>query len=264
MGSFILSLGVIAIGAALGLARGGSITALRSVRPKWWLLLVGGFVLQAIAENVSFDQAASVSVIGMFLLVVGLTANASIRGALITATGVTMNLVVLVLNGTVPIRFEALEPAGLVAAGTQREQVSSVGHLLELETADTQWGSLGDTIPIGLLESVISIGDVVTFAGVIVMLANLIAAKRRVGVDVDAVFAPVLLDLEAQIEDDLVVVEAAPEPAILDIAAASPVIDISSGEAAPVQAIDLTYEPDDLWADDDSVVQILGPSSKPN
>ena len=141
----------------------------------------------------------------MFALVVGLGANASIRGALIATFGVTMNLFVLVINGAVPIRFEALGEAGLVDAATQRSQITSVGHLLELETADTRLGALGDTIPIGFLDSVISIGDLVTFAGVVVIVSSLVAARRTVGVEVDAVFAPpALLDLEVGIPADVV------------------------------------------------------------
>ncbi len=80
MGSIIMSVAVVAIGVALGLARGGRLGALRSVRPRWWALLLGGFALQAFAENVDVAGATSLSVICMFALVVGLGANASIRG----------------------------------------------------------------------------------------------------------------------------------------------------------------------------------------
>ena len=257
MGSFILSAGVLAIGVAIGMARGGTISALRSVRPRWWGLLAAGFGLQALAENVAFGQAASVAVIGMFALVVGLAINAAIRGALITAFGVTLNLVVLVVNGSVPIRFESLEPAGLIDAGTQRAQVSSVGHLLELETANTRLGALGDTIPVGLLGSVISIGDLVTFAGVIVIVSNLLASKRRVGVDVDAIFAPTPFELDLEMAADV----PAPTEAVIDVASGSAVIDVSKGLESTSSPIDLTYEPDDVWADDEAAVQILGPSS---
>lgn len=280
MGSIIISVAVVAIGVAVGLARGGRIETLRAVRPQWWILLLGGFALQAFAENVDITGAASLSVIGMFLLIVALLANASIRGALIAALGVTMNLVVFVLNGAVPIRFEALGEAGLVDADTQRSQISSVGHLLELETADTRLGSLGDTIPIGLFNSVISIGDLVTFAGVIVIVSSLIAARRMAGVDVDDLFAPVAIqlreqhdlpELELEPETDLAAMFGEPQPeaddgvGVLDVVAGSPVIDVSSPlpDAAPAGAepIDLTFDPDDLWAGDDGGVRILGPSS---
>jgi len=154
MGSIIMSVAVVSIGVALGMARGGRLDALR-------------------------------------LLVVGLVKNAPLRGALIAAFGVALNLIVLAINGAVPIRFEALSEAGLIDSTTERSQITSVGHLLELETSDSRLASLGDTIPLGFLNSV----------------------------------APV---------------------------------------AAEAERIDLNFNPDDLWADEDSDVRVLGPSTKPN
>lgn len=276
MGSIIMSVAVVCIGVALGLARGGRLNALRSVRPQWWGLLLGGFVIQAFAESVDIAGATSLSVIGMFALVVGLVKNAPLRGALIAAFGVSMNLVVMAINGAVPIRFEALSEAGIIDSTTERSQITSVGHLLELETADSRLAFLGDTIPIGLLESVISIGDLVTFAGVIVIISGLIAARRTVGVDVDQIFAlraPAVRDAEEPIlhlDTDLAEMFGTPSPTeeagVLDIAFDKPVIDVSSPQVASAitsEAIDLTFDPDDIWAEDDSSVRILGPSTKP-
>lgn len=271
MGSIIISVAVAATGVAIGLARGGRLDALLAVRPRWWGLLAGGFALLVVVENADIWQAPSLAVVAMFCLLVGLVANSTVPGALITAFGVSLNLAVLVLNGSVPVRFEALREAGLVDGTVERSEVTSVGHLLELETADTRLGSLGDTIPIGSLDSVISIGDLVTFAGVIVMISNLIAARRRVGLDVDELFAapaPVEFDLD---------VPSPPLPTapagVLDLANDEPIIDVSDlpdSERASIRS-DRTaravgagdpFDPDDLWADDDTGIKILGPSSK--
>lgn len=291
MGSIMMSVIVVGLGVALGLARGGRLDALRSVRPQWWGLLLGGFALQAFAENVDIGGAASLSVIGMFLLVVGLVINAHLRGALIAAFGVSLNLIVMAVNGAVPIRFEALSEAGIISSTTERAQITSVGHLLELETSNSRLASLGDTIPVGFLSSVISIGDLVTFAGVIVIISNLIAARRTVGIEVDEMFArPVAgeLDSELELETDIEFGELLPgsglaamfgTPAavesdhdgagILDIVAGDPIIDVSMPQDAPEPVvaeapIDLTFDPDGIWADDDTGVRILGPSSTPN
>ena len=271
MGSIIMSVAVVSIGVALGMARGGRLDALRPV-------LVAGFVIQAFAENVDVTGATSLSVIGMFLLVVGLVKNAPLRGALIAAFGVALNLIVLAINGAVPIRFEALSEAGLIDSTTERSQITSVGHLLELETSDSRLASLGDTIPLGFLNSVISIGDLVTFAGVIVIVSNLIAARRTVGVDVDQVFALPSPEAEAaeqatlELTTDLAAMFGKPvandHVGVLDIASDDPIIDVSAPKPAPVAAeaerIDLNFNPDDLWADEDSDVRVLGPSTKPN
>jgi hypothetical protein len=182
----------------------------------------------------------------------------------------------LAINGAVPIRFEALRTAGIIDSTTERSQITSVGHLLELETADSRLASFGDTIPIGVLDSVISIGDLVTFAGVIVIVSSLIAARRAVGLHVDQVFALPTLELAdadelmVQVDTDLAEVLGSPssadEAGVLDIASHDPLIDVSSPRPAPAvtsEPIDLTFDPDDIWADDDGAVRILGPSTKP-
>lgn len=252
MSSIILVMVVVAIGLALGLLRGGRIDALFSVRPRWWGLLTAGVVLQAIGEAFDLAGARSLVIIGMFCMIVALVANGpTIAGAFITAFGIAMNLVVLVANGSVPVRFEALIEAGIIEAGTERSRVTSVGHLLELETSTTRFAVLGDVIPVGLLSSVISIGDLVTFAGLIVMVSGIVASPRSVGLDVDELFAAALppVDLEEVLD-----LEAAPigDDSLVILPADTP-IDLTAG----------SYDPDDLWADEsDDAVRILGPSTR--
>jgi hypothetical protein len=252
LSSIIMIMTVVAIGLAIGVLRGGRLEALFSVRPRWWGLLVAGFVLHAISETFDVPGALSLAVIGIFGMIVSLLANgAAIRGAIITAFGLSLNLAPLVTNGAVPVRLAALVEAGAVDPGTTRSQVTSVGHMLELESTDSNLGSLGDVIPIGLLSSVISIGDLVTFAGVIVMIAGIIATPRRLGLGVDELFAPALptVDLDE----------------VLDLDTA-PIADESLVVLPAESAIDLTatlYDPDDLWADEpDEGVHILGPSTR--
>lgn len=278
MGSIILSVMVVVIGLAIGLARGGQLDGLASVRPRWWGLIVLGFAIHALAESFDVPGAVSLSIIGMFLLVVGLGANVpTIAGAGVTAVGVAMNLVPLVLNGAVPVRFEALRDAGIVADTTTQAQVTSVGHLLELETDGSRLGDLGDVIPISFVSSVISIGDLVTFAGVIVIVSGLVAARRRGGIHVDDLFAPQppvtidLLDLdtppaEATLDPyiDLTGSQPSPAPAVIDTRTL-PAETVPPETVPPetVQSEIAAYDPDDLWADDPAEgVKILGPSSK--
>lgn len=242
---------VVAIGVGLGLLRGGRVEALFSTRPRWWGLFLAGLVLQAVAESFDIPGAVSLAVIGYFAMIVALAANAGlIKGAGITAFGLAMNLIVLVLNGAVPVRFGALVEAGIIDSDTTRSQVTSVGHLLEIETSETTLGSLGDVIPIELLSTVISIGDLVTFAGVIVIVSGVIAAPRRTGVGIDDLFPPA--DPGVDLDE------------VLDLH------QVPNGDESVVvlptdTSIDLTtdvYQPDDLWADEaDEGVRILGPST---
>ena len=266
MGSIIMSVAIVAIGVGIGLLRGGSIRGLLDTRPRWWGVLAGGFLLQASAEAFDIPGATSLSIIGMFLLIVGLLANAAIRGALVAALGVSLNLLVVVINGAVPVRFEALLEAGIVDEGTVSSQITSVGHLLELESADTRLAALGDVIPVGLLSSVISIGDLVAFAGVVVIVSGLIAAKRRVGVDVDTLFGAGAVgadELKADAENALPVNFDSDHGDPIDLETA-PLIEISEPiELDEAPTVDLTaYDHDELWADDPAEgVRILGPTT---
>ncbi len=269
MSSIIMSVAIVAIGVAIGLLRGGSIEGLLTTRPQWWGLLLGGFVLQATAEAFDIPGATSLSIIGMFLLIVGLFANAALRGALIAAFGLSLNLLVLVVNGSVPVRFDALVDAGIVDEGTIRSQITSVGHLLELESSDSRLANLGDVIPIRFLSSVISIGDLVTFAGVIVIVSGLVAAKRRNGIDIDALLGPIALaapesaaDVEGARLDDFF--EPSPNGAAPIEMETAPSIDISERiDLDEPATVDLTaHDPDDLWANEPAEgVRILGPKS---
>lgn len=251
MGSIILSVTVLAAGVVLGLLRGGSIDALATFRPRWWGLLAIGFALHAAAEAFDLPGVTSLSIIGSFAMIVALGANVpAIRGAFVAAFGLTMNLIVQVVNGAVPVRFEALTESGVVAGDTSREQIVSVGHLLELETSDTRLAFLGDVIPIGPLTSIISIGDLVTFAGVILIVAGLMTTRRRTGIDVDELFGPATAPIESPATaadpvtraDEHQPVWSEPPVVVLD---ADPSIDLT----------------DDVWADEpaDEGVRVLGP-----
>jgi hypothetical protein len=93
----------------------------------------------------------------MALTIVTAAANAHLPGALAIATGSLLNLVVVVLNGGMPVSEDA---AAVAATSTH------VGDGLHVTlSATTQVAALADVIPIGIFRSVYSVGDVVTGAG---------------------------------------------------------------------------------------------------
>lgn len=176
------------IGLGIGLLRGGRISNLRGVNVVLWPVLAVGLVLQAAAESFDLPGALSISIIGMFLILVGLGFNSHIRGVGIAGFGVLLNLLVTVANGHVPIRFEAIEAAGLLNDANVTPEQVNVGGLGELETADTRLAILGDVIPLELFSTVISFGDLITLAGIIVIAQNLLESRHRVGISVDDLF----------------------------------------------------------------------------
>ena len=181
---FINALAIIA-GVTIGLVRGGHPDNVRAVQIRLWPVLGLGFALQALAEISEISGALYLSVIGMFLLVVGLLGNALIRGAAIAA-GVGLNLIVTVANGHVPVRFEALQEADMIDAGVAEDAIRSIGGLRELETADTTLAGLGDVIPV--FSTVLSLGDLVTMAGIALIVQSFLVGRRRVGLTADELF----------------------------------------------------------------------------
>lgn len=184
-------LGVIA-GGAVGLLRGGRFANLTGTVVRWWPLLVVGVVLQTGAELFDLPARTSLLTIGLFLLLTGLGLNLHLKGAGITMTGLSANLLVLVVNGHVPTRLEALIGVGLVDAAAPTDDLVINDGLGRLETDDTTFAFLGDIVPVGILDDVISFGDLIVVAGLFVMAMHLVSARRAVGIDLDDLLGPAI------------------------------------------------------------------------
>lgn len=174
----------VVLGAIVGLLRGGSLRAVLASPVRAWPVLLGGVIIQTLAEQMDVPARLTMFVIGSFLVVVGAMANVHLRGAIVSGMGVTLNLAVVVANGHVPIRLEALIGAGEVPAGTPAERVRLSG-LWELETAETNLASLGDIVPLTIMTDVVSFGDLILLGGLFVLTMNLVLHRRRAGVDLD-------------------------------------------------------------------------------
>jgi hypothetical protein len=104
--------------------------------------------------------------IGVFLW-----ANRHLPGALLLATGAGMNFLAILLNGGVmPAAASAQRTAGL-AVPTGFNNSAHLAHPL------VPW--LGDVIPVpGPLPNVMSVGDLVIYAGMLVLLHRICGAPR--------------------------------------------------------------------------------------
>lgn len=166
-------------GLITGLLRGGRFENLLRTTLIWAPVVLAGFVVQTAAELIDVPARLSVFIIGAFVLIVGLCQNLHIRGVAIVVIGLSSNLVAAVANGYVPVRLEALIGAGKVEATIDPETVVSIGALGQLEDEQTQLGFLGDIVPIGFINDVVSFGDLILIAGLFVLAMNLITDRRR-------------------------------------------------------------------------------------
>ncbi len=185
-------------GVAIGLARGGHPASVLGLRPRASALvtLVVGIGFVGVADLADIPGRTAVATSGHLLILLGLLAHHHVRGAMVVAAGVALNLVVLVLNGRVPIRYEALVEAGIVSSDVSRTDVASVSGLRELETSESRLAVLGDVIPVGWLDTVISFGDLVVLAGIVVVVQAAVAARRAIGLSVDDLLGPTARSLE--------------------------------------------------------------------
>lgn len=183
-GGMLLTAVAIVVGAAIGLARGGSLKAVLKSPLRAWPILIAGMVLHTVAEQWAVPARLSVLVVGSFLLVVSALLNVHLKGAVVSGIGISLNLAAVVANGHVPIRYEALVAAGEVGPEISEERVVLSG-LWQLEGTDTNLRQLGDIVPLAALEDVVSFGDLILIAGLTVLTMNLVRDRRRIGPDLD-------------------------------------------------------------------------------
>lgn len=164
------------LGFAIGRYRRGRVRAVAGTR-----LRLSGLFVVAIACNLAVDFA-DIAVPGIVALV-GLSAglvfslrNFHVTGMIVIAIGVAMNLLPVALNGSTPVRIQALVDAGMVDA-TDVDRVLLDGAR-ELTADDTILPWLGDTVPVAVFDQVMSFGDLIMLAGLISVISNLMLQRR--------------------------------------------------------------------------------------
>ena len=92
--------------------------------------------------------------------------------------GIALNLVVMGLNGGMPVRREAIVASGIT---TRIDDVDSLdfGTKRHLETDDDRLPVLGDIIPVPVAGEVLSFGDLAMSVGVAAVLVNLLRRRTR-------------------------------------------------------------------------------------
>jgi hypothetical protein len=160
----LLSLLVAVVAVAYALVRGGSLNRLVETQFRWTPLLFAGLVLQ-----LGFDlwdpswlsnlAKVAILVVSQAMVAVFLGLNWHLPGMRLAALGMALNVIVIALNGAMPVSLAAARSAGMEALGAVglKHDVLGPGTLLP-------W--LGDVIPVPVLHKVASIGDVVLAVGI--------------------------------------------------------------------------------------------------
>jgi hypothetical protein len=176
----------VAVGIIVGLARRGSFANLSRTHLAGVPLVFTGVVLQVgstIAERAEITWLPLTLVLGSFALTFGFAAlNRRLPGMMLIATGALMNFTVIAVNGGMPVSIDALDRAGIGNPFERGEVTKGAHHALDDD--EDRLTFLADVLPIKVTANVVSAGDVVIWAGLLLAIQQLMVGrpgKRRRG-----------------------------------------------------------------------------------
>ena len=161
----IIGLGV---GFAVALVTGGTpkeiFSRLRVVRVNYWPVLALGAVL-SLAVGLDTNMLAGRFALGisLALLLAVCLLNRHITGASVAAIGIATNLGVLLVNGYLPVSEGAVVAAGIIDFDGLDRVLLGAARRWSDDATIAAW--LGSAIPLAPLKDVITLGDLVTAAG---------------------------------------------------------------------------------------------------
>ena len=175
----------VAVGIGVGLVRRGSFANLARTDLHGVPLVFIGVLLQAgstIAERADQSWLPLALVLGSFALTFGFAAlNRRLPGMTLIALGALMNFLVIAANGGMPVSLDALNRAGLGNPFESGAVTKGAHHALD---DDDRLTVLADVIPIRVTANVVSAGDIVIWAGLLLLIQQLMVGrpgKRRRG-----------------------------------------------------------------------------------
>jgi hypothetical protein len=179
----ILILIVVGIAVVVGFVAGGSLRPFQDVRFRWWAAAIAGLALQGVPLTTNIDRRVGFALllVSYALLLVFVWRNRHLPALWLAFAGLAMNVLVIAVNGGMPVSAAALDVAGASPEGLSEGETAK-HHLMG---PDDMLTPLGDVIgippPIG---AVLSVGDLFLYAGVAalvvaVMLGRSGAGRRR-------------------------------------------------------------------------------------
>jgi Family of unknown function (DUF5317) len=182
-GALSILLLVLAAGLAVGQLRGGDLDGLRAVQMKALPLALAALVLQVLLGLHGLRLDGALPMIGSVLLVASLLlglivvwANRRLPGMLLIGLGLLANLLVVGINGGMPVSRATLEWAGISATSPD---LGKLGPKYVLERPGTRLGVLGARLAIPPGRTMVSVGEVAQYAGLVVLVQGLMLAGTR-------------------------------------------------------------------------------------
>ena len=174
----LLIAGAIVAGGLVGLALGGSLRSFAEIRLRWWPLAVIGLALQlapvpSLAGQTDHWIGVGLLIASYVVLLAFVAANIRLPGFALISVGFALNVLVISLNGGMPVSRHALREAyGPAYGAALTELESSAGAKHHLQRPDDVLAPLTDVIALGPpVRLVMSVGDVFFFLGVTWVIA---------------------------------------------------------------------------------------------
>jgi Family of unknown function (DUF5317) len=183
LGALSILLLVMAGGLAVGQLRGGDLDGLRAARIKALPLAAAILVVQVLLGVQGLRLEGALRTAGSVLLVASLLlglvvvwANRRLPGMALIGLGLLANLLVVATNGAMPVPTATLERAGIPATSPD---LGELGPKYVLERPGTRLGVLGARLAIPQGRTMLSVGDVTQYAGLVLLVQGLMLAGTR-------------------------------------------------------------------------------------
>jgi hypothetical protein len=162
---------------AIGYARGGRLATLGQLRLRWQGLAIVGLALQILlwpgGRWPLVYLYASFVILAVFAIV-----NIRTTGVSLILIGIALNFAVIALNQGMPVSRAAVVNSG--QASSLRDLVDDGGAKHHLASPEDRLRFLGDVIAIRPLQQAVSLGDVFTYGGVMVLIVAGMGRRPRV------------------------------------------------------------------------------------
>ena len=170
----LVAIGLV-VGVAVGYMRGGRLSQLSELKPRYAPLALAGLSLQMVNPPGSWPLV--LLILSFVLLTAFALANIRIVGFAVILVGVLLNFAVIAINGGMPVAREAIIASG--QEGTLAPLLEHRGVKHHLAGPGDRLLFLGDVIAIPApVNKVISIGDVFTYGGVAIVIAGSMRRRR--------------------------------------------------------------------------------------
>lgn len=185
----MLYLIAIVIGVFAGIAAGGRVSNLLEFKIEKVWLIISAFLLQAFIQiagvrgaGLSLAAKQALFIVSYGMLLVSFWLNRKRIGFIAMGTGCLLNALVIIANGgSMPVSLEILKRANLTKALEAIESGLDVKHAVLCE--GTRLAFLSDIIYVpyfpGFLMRVVSIGDLIVVAGLLILAIEITLGKKQ-------------------------------------------------------------------------------------